>query len=75
MASDVWSFGATVETLRSEDGSIDQETVEGVVADIIKDRPGLQATKAGDVGIGKGAGARPPRQPALGLSALLKPGR
>ena len=57
VASDVWLHGATVDTLRGEDGSIDDETVTGLVADILHDRPGLQAVPIGDVGIGRGASA------------------
>lgn len=76
VASDVWQFGATLQTLRGEDGSIDSETVSGLVADIVKDRPGLQARPVGDIGIGRGATAAGTRQPEkVGLSQLLKPGR
>ena len=75
VAGDVWTFGATLDTLRDDTGSIDRETVEGVVADIVKSRPGLRAPVNGDIGIGRGAAARPPKPPAVGLSSLLKPGR
>ena len=74
VASDVWLHGATLDTLRAEDGAIDSETVGGVVEAIIRDRPGLKAPKNGNVGIGLGstAAGRPPAK--VGLSALLKPG-
>jgi hypothetical protein len=39
---DVWTFGAALENLRGEDGAIDADTVNGLVAEIVKDRPGLQ---------------------------------
>jgi hypothetical protein len=72
---DVWTFGATLETLRGEDGAIDSEAVNGLVKEIVKDRRGLQAQPVGDLGIGKGAAAAATRQtPEVGLSALLKPG-
>lgn len=73
-AKDIWMFGATLPTLRNDDGDIDPETVSGLVADLIRDRPGLQKPKFGDFGIGRGASAAGPRtQPAVGLSQLLKP--
>ena len=76
VASDIWLHGATVDRMRAEDGSIDAETVSGLVADLLKDRPGLQARPTGDIGIGRGATAAGIRQPEkIGLSALLKPGR
>lgn len=75
MASDVRQFGASLETLRGEDGSVDQETVSGLVADIVKDRPGLQAQAHGSVGIGRRAAAASMRAPKVGLSALLKGAR
>ena len=76
MAADVWTFGAELEHLRTEDGSIDSETVNGLVADIVKDRPGLQARPVGDLGIGRGASASSLRTgPKVGLSQLLKPGQ
>lgn len=75
VAGDVWQFGAELEHLRTEDGSIDAETVKGLVADIVKDRPGLQARPVGDFGIGRGASASITRaMPKPGLSQLLKPG-
>ena len=72
VARDVWQFGATLETLRGEDGGIDGEVVAGLVADIVKDRPGLQAPLVGDLGIGRGGTAW--TRPHVGLSQLLKPG-
>ncbi len=76
VASDVWIHGASLDTLRGEDGSIDTQTVSGLVADIVKDRPGLQARPVGDIGIGRGASAAGTRQPEkIGLSQLLKPER
>ena len=72
---DVWLHGAELSTLRADDGTIDTETVTGLVEDLIKDRPGLRAPRNGDIGIGRGAAARPPAAPTPGLSALLKPGR
>lgn len=73
---DIWSFGAELEHLRTEDGSIDAETVNGLVADIVKDRPGLQARPVGDLGIGRGGSALGMHtKEHVGLSALLKPGR
>lgn len=71
VAADVWQFGATLETLRTETGDVDAETVTGLVAEIVRDRPGLrQAT--GDVGFGRGGAASGTRKPTIGLSALLK---
>ncbi|HEX4187083.1 MAG TPA: hypothetical protein VHY83_04210 [Solirubrobacteraceae bacterium] len=74
--ADVWTFGASLDTLRGEDGSIDAEAGSGLVGEIVKDRPGLQAPKLGDLGIGRGAtAAGTARAPEVGLSALLKPER
>ena len=76
VAGDVWQFGAELERLRTEDGSIDSSTVQALVADIVKSRPGLQARPVGDLGIGRGAAAAGTRtQPKVGLSQLLKPGQ
>jgi hypothetical protein len=76
VAGDIWTFGATLETLRGEDGSIDSEAVDGLVKEIVHDRPGLQARVVGDLGIGRGsAAAGTPPAPEVGLSQLLKPGR
>jgi hypothetical protein len=73
---DVWTFGAQLEHLRGEDGGIDSEAVSGLVGEIVKDRPGLQARPQGDLGIGRGAGAAgTTRAPGVGLSTLLKPER
>jgi hypothetical protein len=72
--NDIWTFGASLDTHRGEDGGIDPETVNGLVGDILADRPGLQAKPPGDLGIGRGAGAAgTTRTPEVGLSALLKP--
>jgi hypothetical protein len=71
--SDVWLHGADLSTLRGDSGEIDTETVTGLVADLIRDRPGLRAPVNGSLGIGQGAGATPPKPPKVGLSALLKP--
>jgi hypothetical protein len=71
--SDVWTFGATLATLRREDGGIDHEAVNDLAKEIGKDRPGLQVQPVGDVGIGRGAAAAgSTRAPEVGLSALLK---
>jgi hypothetical protein len=72
---DVWSFGASLDTLRGEDDGIDADAVTGLVSEIVKDRPGLQARPQGDLGIGRGAAAAGTRteEPKVGLSALLKP--
>jgi hypothetical protein len=74
--ADVWTFGATLDTLRGENGGIDADAVNGLVGEIVKDRPGLQARPTGDLGIGRGAAAvgGNVREPEVGLSALLKPG-
>jgi hypothetical protein len=73
---DVWTFGATLDTLRGEDGAIDNEAVSGLVGEIVKDRPGLQARPVADLGIGRGASAAGTTStPEVGLSALLKPER
>ena len=74
VGKDVWTFGATLQTLRGEDGGVDREMVQGLVADIVKDRPGLRDTR-GHSGIGHGDAARGPRPQKVGLSQLLKPGR
>jgi hypothetical protein len=74
--ADVWTFGATLDTLRGENGAIDNDAVNGLVKEIVNDRPGLQAQPVGDVGIGRGAAAAgTARTPEIGLSALLKPER
>jgi hypothetical protein len=76
VASDVWQFGAELANLRGEDGGIDQEAVSGLVGEIVKDRPGLQARPVGDLGIGRGSGAAgTTHTPEVGLSQLLKPGQ
>ena len=69
---DVWQFGASLDTLRNDDGAIDSEVVSGLVADIVRDRPGLKAPVNGDLGIGKGNAASGGPAPKVGLSALLK---
>jgi hypothetical protein len=72
---DVWAFGASLESLRSDSGEIDPKTVEGLVADILKSRPGLRQQPVGDLGAGRGAAAAGTvRQPPIGLGDLLKPG-
>jgi hypothetical protein len=72
----VWTFGASLETLRGEDGAIDAEAVNGLVKEIVTDRPGLQARPVADLGIGRGsAAAGTPQAREVGLSALLKPKR
>ena len=72
--SDVWTFGAELSNLRTEDGSIDPETVNELVGEIVKDRPGLQTRPVGDLGIGRGAAAAgTTHAPEVGLSQLLKP--
>ena len=68
--SDIWLFGATVETLRGEDGSIDTRTVQAVARDIVESRPGLRAP-VGRIGVGRG-GSAAPREAKVGLSQLLK---
>jgi hypothetical protein len=74
VASDVWQFGASLDTLRGEDGGIDQEAVGGLVKEIVADRPGLAAKPVGDLGIGRGsAAAGTTHTPEVGLSQLLKP--
>ena len=72
VASDIWQFGATLDTLRGEDGSIDGEVVTGLVGDILKSRPGLSAPRNGNLGGGLGGTAG--MTPKVGLSQLLKPG-
>jgi hypothetical protein len=71
---DIWNFGASLDTLRADDGTIDRATVEGTVQAILKDRPGLQGRPVGDLGAGRGAAAAGTRhEPKIGLSDLLKP--
>jgi hypothetical protein len=73
---DVWTFGASLDTLRGEDGGIDSESVHELATSILKDRPGLAQRPAGDLGIGRGAAAAgTTHAPEVGLSALLKPER
>jgi hypothetical protein len=69
---DLWSTGTQLENLRDDAGRIEGETVSALVGDILQSRPTWRAS-AGDFGIGRGAGARAPRAPKVGLSALLKP--
>jgi hypothetical protein len=72
--TDVWTFGAELDHLRLEDGSIDHDTVNELAASILKDRPGLQARPTGDLGIGRGAAAAGTHtEQKVGLSQLLKP--
>jgi hypothetical protein len=74
VAGDVWQFGASLDSLRGDDGSIDGETVNGLVGDILKSRPGLQAPPKNVIGVGRGASAVPrDLRPKVGLSQLLKP--
>jgi hypothetical protein len=74
--SDLWQFGASLETLRGDDGAIDAEAVNGLVDEIVANRPGLRASPVGDLGIGRGGAAIGLRtEQGVGLSALLKPGR
>lgn len=72
--SAIWQFGASLDTLRAEDGSIDAQTVTGLVGEILRERPGLQVQTA-RIGIGRGATAAggDMRGPRVGLSQLLKP--
>jgi hypothetical protein len=73
VAGDIWSFGAELATLRGEDGTIDQATVEGTVQAILKDRPGLKAAVIGDLGAGRGGAATDVRrQEKIGLSQLFE---
>ena len=72
VAGDVWLHGASLDTLRAEDGAVDVEAVTGLVDAIVKDRPGLRAPQNGNIGIGLGSAARPPQPTPVGLSALLK---
>jgi hypothetical protein len=73
VAGDVWSFGASLDTLRGADGSIDQANVEGTVQAILKDRPGLKAAVVGDLGAGRGGAASDVRrQEHVGLSQLFE---
>lgn len=69
--SDIWQFGASLSTMRTETGDIDPKTVTGLVTDILRDRPGLKAQTA-RIGVGRG-GAAVSREPKVGLSQLLKP--
>jgi hypothetical protein len=72
---DVWAFGAELAGMRTEAGSIDQALVTGLVADILKSRPGLRSQPSGDLGVGRGGAAAGTRhQEKIGLSRLLKPG-
>lgn len=65
---DVWTFGAELQNLRGEDGAIDPETVSGLVAEIVKNRPGLRSQATGDLGIGRGASAAGMTSPKVGLA-------
>ena len=73
VAGDVWLHGATLDTLRGEDGAIDAETVDG---------PGRRSVgPSGSAGAEDGTRHRPAASaagrtpPKVGLSQLLKPGR
>ena len=71
---DVWVFGASLDTLRTETGEIDADTVDALVGDIVKSRPGMKAPPMGTIGVGRGASAVPREfAPKVGLSSLLKP--
>ena len=73
VATDLWQFGGSLESLRRDDGTIDGEMVSGLVGDIVKARPGLKAPVIGSVGIGRGNSAGGRQLPKVGLSQLLKP--
>jgi hypothetical protein len=47
VARDVWTFCASLDRLHGEGGAIDSEAVSGLVGEIVKDRPGLQAEPVG----------------------------
>jgi hypothetical protein len=70
------TFGATLDTLRGKDGAIDHDAVNGLVNEIVNDRPGLRPQPVGDIGIARGAAAAGTTStPEIRLSALLKPER
>ena len=69
VAGDVWVHGAELENLRTEDGSIDGDTVTALVGDMLKSRPGLKAQPVGSVGIGKGGNGIRPNE--VGLANLF----
>ena len=70
---DIWQFGASLDTLRTDTGDIDTETVTGLCGEILRNRPGLQAQTA-RIGVGRGgAAAGDSHKPKVGLSSLLKP--
>jgi hypothetical protein len=73
VAGDVSLHGANLDTLRTDEGDIDPETVSGLVDAILHDRPGLRAPKVGSFGLGVG-GTGIPQPQRVGLSSLLKPG-
>jgi hypothetical protein len=69
----VWQFGATLDTLRGEEGAIDPEAVSGLVAEIVKDLPGLQARPIGDLGIGRGGAGGTGGAVQVGRSPAVDP--
>ncbi len=70
---DIWQFGASLDTLRTDTGDIDTESVTGLCGEILRNRPGLKAQTA-RIGVGRGgAAAGDSHRPKLGLSSLLKP--
>jgi hypothetical protein len=71
--ADLWALGTELAFLRGDDGALDAETVNGLVHDVLADRPHWRQN-SGDLGIGKGAAASGRRQVKVGLSQLLKPG-
>ncbi len=75
--SDVWQFGASLDTLRDEDGT-DRHArlVEGLVERSAATGPGFKAPPNGTSAIGRGnAAGAPGRRRRSGSQQLLKPGR
>jgi hypothetical protein len=60
-----------LDSLRTESGDVDVETVNRLVAKIVRDRPGLRQARGG-VGIGRGGAAEGSCKSTIGLSALLR---
>jgi hypothetical protein len=73
---DLWTLGTQLEHCRDESGRIDADTVTGLVADVLKERPTWRRGGHTRNGIGEGAAAAgTTTRQHVGLSALLKPGR
>lgn len=69
---DLWTLGTQLDNMRDDDGRIDSEGVNAVVADVLRAHPHWRGRWANG-GIGQGDTAAGRRRKPVGLSQLLKP--